>query len=70
MPYDTSITKRKGCSSCISGKELSGVSNLSVWINGDCNGLPELVVRPAEWLIGSAHIKINYCPICGKGLKA
>jgi len=70
MPYDCSVTKRKGCNYCLRGKELSrSDSELSVWIDdNDCNGNARMRLKIDG--IGSIDksIHISYCPICGKKL--
>ena len=70
MPYDCSITKRKGCNYCVRGKELSENNNLSFWINdNDCKGNARIKIRTVAGVNSmNEHININYCPICGKEL--
>lgn len=67
MPYDCSITKRKGCNYCIKGKALSKIdTKLSVWIDdNDCKGNARMRLNNTEI---NNSIYINYCPICGKEL--
>jgi len=68
MPYDTSVTERKGCNYCLRGKELESSNTLSVWINDDdCNGNSTIKIRSNADYIDEV-VKINYCPICGKEL--